>query len=62
MDTGLEPQDLTFDAYTLCSFLPNLPNGEQHARAIPLVVIGYRQMRIPRSSGSFRKRASTPPA
>ena len=47
MDTGLEPQDLTFDAFTLCSFVPTLPNGQQHARAIPLVFIGYRHAQEP---------------
>lgn len=35
----VEPKDLAFDAYTLCSFVPAL----QSSRAIPLVVIGYRR-------------------
>jgi hypothetical protein len=43
METALEPSDLTFDAYTLCSFVPDLGS----ARAIPLVVIGYREGRDP---------------
>lgn len=30
--------DISFDAYTMCSFLPDLDS----ARAIPLVLIGYR--------------------
>ncbi|HEY9084373.1 MAG TPA: hypothetical protein VIN40_00320 [Candidatus Tyrphobacter sp.] len=34
----LEPAEISFDAYTMCSFLPDLDS----ARAIPLVLIGYR--------------------
>lgn len=30
--------EIMFDAFTICSFLPNLDS----ARAIPLVIIGYR--------------------
>jgi hypothetical protein len=36
---AVEPTDLAFDAYTLCSFVPAL----RSSRAIPLVVIGYRR-------------------
>ncbi|HEY8314209.1 MAG TPA: hypothetical protein VIG51_08520 [Candidatus Baltobacteraceae bacterium] len=43
MDNVIEPQDLAFDAYTMCSFLPNLDS----ARAIPLVLIGYRRSEDP---------------
>jgi hypothetical protein len=39
----IEPTEIAFDAYTLCSFLPNLDS----ARAIPLVLIGYRQSEDP---------------
>jgi hypothetical protein len=35
---GFFVKELSFDAYTICSFLPNLDS----ARAIPLVLIGYR--------------------
>ena len=35
---GLDSTEISFDAYTVCSFLPNLDS----ARAIPLVLIGYR--------------------
>src|SRR5579864_3369223 len=38
MEHAIEPQDISFDAYTMCSFLPNLDSS----RAIPLVLIGYR--------------------
>lgn len=34
-----EPRDLAFDAYTLCSFQPQL----RSSRALPLVLIGYRR-------------------
>lgn len=37
MDADIEPKDLAFDAYTLCSFVPALKS----ARAVPLVLIGY---------------------
>ena len=39
MGNALEPKDLAFDAYTICSFTPTL----RSSRAIPLVVIGYRE-------------------
>ena len=35
---AIEPKEVTFDAYTMCSFLPALDSS----RAIPLVLIGYR--------------------
>ncbi len=38
MEHAIEPRDISFDAYTMCSFLPNLDSS----RAIPLVLIGYR--------------------
>jgi hypothetical protein len=40
---AVEPTDLAFDAYTLCSFVPAL----RSSRAIPLVVIGYRRGQEP---------------
>ncbi len=43
MDNAVEPQDLTFDAYTMCSFMPTLGSS----RAIPLVLIGYRKAEDP---------------
>ncbi|MBV8723294.1 MAG: hypothetical protein JO277_14185, partial [Candidatus Eremiobacteraeota bacterium] len=39
MQQAIEPTEIALDAYTMCSFLPNLDS----ARAIPLVLIGYRQ-------------------
>ena len=39
----IEPTEISLDAYTMCSFLPNLDS----ARAIPLVLIGYRQSEDP---------------
>lgn len=45
----LQPQsgvfigEVSFDAYTVCSFLPDLDS----ARAIPLVLIGYREHEDP---------------
>ncbi len=36
--SGVFIGEVTFDAYTICSFLPDLDS----ARAIPLVLIGYR--------------------
>ncbi len=39
MEYAIEPKDVAFDAYTMCSFLPEL----QSARAIPLLLIGYRR-------------------
>jgi hypothetical protein len=38
MEPVIEPTEISFDAYTLCSFVPALDS----ARAIPLVLIGYR--------------------
>jgi hypothetical protein len=38
MEHAIEPKEVSFDAYTMCSFLPNLDSS----RAIPLVLIGYR--------------------
>jgi hypothetical protein len=43
MDNVIEPQEVAFDAYTMCSFLPNLDSS----RAVPLVLIGYRQSEDP---------------
>jgi len=43
MEVAIEPKDVVFDAYTMCSFLPNLDSS----RAIPLVLIGYRQNEDP---------------
>ncbi|HEX3458687.1 MAG TPA: hypothetical protein VHR97_12095 [Candidatus Baltobacteraceae bacterium] len=40
---AIEPTEISLDAYTICSFLPNL----ESARAIPLVLIGYRQSEDP---------------
>lgn len=44
MQQTIEPTQITFDAYTMCSFLPNLDS----ARAVPLVVIGYKHNEDPR--------------
>lgn len=42
MSLQMEPNELAFDGYTLCSFVPRLPDGTQRtAHAIPLVIIGY---------------------
>ena len=38
VDMAIEPAEITFDAYTMCSFVPAL----RSARAIPLLLIGYR--------------------
>lgn len=43
MASVLEPMEITFDAYTICSFLPNLDSS----RAIPLTLIGYRHGQDP---------------
>ncbi|HTU83673.1 MAG TPA: hypothetical protein VMF61_16205 [Candidatus Acidoferrales bacterium] len=43
MQQAIVPTEITFDAYTMCSFLPNLDS----ARAIPLALIGYRQNEDP---------------
>jgi hypothetical protein len=39
MSQTIDPTEISFDAYTLCSFLPELDS----TRAIPLVLIGYRR-------------------
>lgn len=39
----LDPREVSFDAYTMCSFLPNLDSS----RAIPLLLIGYRHAEDP---------------
>jgi hypothetical protein len=41
--TMIEPTEISLDAYTMCSFVPNLGS----TRAIPLVLIGYRQSEDP---------------
>ncbi len=38
VETAIEPTEIAFDAYTMCSFLPTLGSS----RAIPLLLIGYR--------------------
>lgn len=43
MQQTIEPTEISFDAHTMCSFLPNLDS----TRAIPLVLIGYRQNEDP---------------
>jgi hypothetical protein len=43
MQQDIEPTEISLDAYTMCSFLPNLDS----ARALPLVLIGYRQSEDP---------------
>ena len=43
MQQSIEPTEISFDAYTMCSFLPNLDS----ARAIPLALIGYRHNEDP---------------
>ncbi|MBC5829286.1 MAG: hypothetical protein GIW98_03715 [Candidatus Eremiobacteraeota bacterium] len=43
MDNSVQLKDLTFDAYTICSFMPTL----ESSRAIPLVLIGYRKSEDP---------------
>ncbi|HEY1655469.1 MAG TPA: hypothetical protein VGF86_10170 [Candidatus Tumulicola sp.] len=43
MPQTIEPTEISFDAYTMCSFLPNLDS----TRAIPLALIGYRQNEDP---------------
>ncbi len=43
MQQTIEPTEISFDAYTLCSFLPQLDSS----RAIPLVLIGYRRNQDP---------------
>jgi hypothetical protein len=43
MTEALDPTEISFDAYTMCSFLPDLDS----TRAVPLVLIGYRQNQDP---------------
>lgn len=43
MEQVIEPKEVAFDAYTMCSFLPKLNSSH----AIPLVVIGYRHREDP---------------
>lgn len=43
MHQTIDPTEISFDAYTICSYLPNLDS----ARAIPLVLIGYRKNEDP---------------
>ena len=40
---AIEPREVSFDAYTMCSFLPAVGSS----RAIPLVLIGYRKNEDP---------------
>ena len=48
MPLPIEPKELAFDGYTLCSFVPRLPDGTQRtAHAIPLVIIGYNEGQDP---------------
>lgn len=44
MQQTIEPTQISFDAYTMCSFLPALDS----ARAVPLVLIGYKNNEDPR--------------
>jgi hypothetical protein len=43
MPEAIELTEVSLDAYTMCSFLPNLDS----TRALPLVLIGYRQNEDP---------------
>lgn len=43
MECAIEPLEVAFDAYTMCSFLPNLDSS----RAVPLAIIGYRKSEDP---------------
>ena len=43
MPLAIEPTEISFDAYTMCSFVPELDSS----RAIPLVLIGYRKNQDP---------------
>jgi hypothetical protein len=43
MQQAIEPTEISLDAYTMCSFLPDINS----ARALPLVLIGYRQSEDP---------------
>jgi len=43
MESAIAPREVSFDAYTMCSFLPALDSS----RAIPLLLIGYRRNEDP---------------
>ena len=43
MQTTIEPTEISFDAYTICSFVPTLDS----TRAVPLVLIGFRKTQDP---------------
>jgi hypothetical protein len=43
MERPIEAKEIAFDAYTMCSFIPSLDS----ARAVPLVLIGYRRNEDP---------------
>ncbi|MBV8601915.1 MAG: hypothetical protein JO359_10170, partial [Candidatus Eremiobacteraeota bacterium] len=43
MQQAIEPTEISLDAYTMCSFLPDI----RSARALPLALIGYRQNEDP---------------
>ncbi|MFN2449308.1 MAG: hypothetical protein ABR508_05870 [Candidatus Baltobacteraceae bacterium] len=43
MEVSLAPREVSFEAYTMCSFLPALDSS----RAIPLLLIGYRHSEDP---------------
>jgi hypothetical protein len=43
MQQAIEPTEISLDAYTMCSFLPDIKS----ARALPLALIGYRQSEDP---------------
>lgn len=43
MTSAIEPTEISFDAYTICSFVPALDSS----RAVPLVVIGFRNAQDP---------------
>lgn len=43
MQQAIDLTEISFDAYTMCSFLPDLDS----TRAIPLVLIGFRQNEDP---------------
>ena len=42
-ETAIQPTEISFDAYTMCSFVPTLGSS----RAIPLLLIGYRHHEDP---------------
>lgn len=43
MKTLIEATEISFDAYTICSFVPTLDSS----RAVPLVLIGFRKTHDP---------------